>query len=54
MGTEAIDSITPKAFPAIFNKPIFLNKDNEYWYEEDIDHDLKWSFSLKRCVLFFY
>ncbi|XP_057524659.1 thermospermine synthase ACAULIS5 [Amaranthus tricolor] len=50
MGTEAIDSITPKAFPAIFNKPIFLNKDNEYWYEEDIDHDLKWSFSLKSIL----
>ncbi|CAO2816637.1 unnamed protein product [Amaranthus hypochondriacus] len=50
MGTEAIDIITPKVLPAIFDKPIFLNKDNEYWYEEDIDHDLKWSFSLKSIL----
>lgn len=50
MGTEAIEIINSKALTAIFdNKPnSCFNQENEFWYEEEIDEDLKWSFALNR------
>ncbi|XP_010669338.2 thermospermine synthase ACAULIS5 isoform X2 [Beta vulgaris subsp. vulgaris] len=52
MGTEAIEIINSKALTAIFdNKPnSCFNQENEFWYEEEIDEDLKWSFALNSVL----
>ncbi|XP_021855783.2 thermospermine synthase ACAULIS5 [Spinacia oleracea] len=51
MGTEAIEIITSNALSAIFDKQNRFNQDNnEFWYEEEIDEDLKWSFALKSVL----
>lgn len=53
MGTEAIDIeiITSNALiKTIHENPIFCNQDNGFWFEEEIDQDLKWSFALNSVL----
>ncbi|KAL2896890.1 Thermospermine synthase ACAULIS5 [Bienertia sinuspersici] len=50
MGTEAIEIITSKAIASIFDKPNCFSQENEFWFEEEIDHDLKWSFALNSVL----
>ncbi|XP_021738928.1 thermospermine synthase ACAULIS5-like [Chenopodium quinoa] len=52
MGTEAISIINSSALTGVFDNPNnCLNQEkNEFWYEEEIDDDLKWSFALNSVL----
>lgn len=51
MGTEAIEIITSNALmKSIHEKPIYCNQDSGFWFEEEIDEDLKWSFALNSVL----
>ncbi|GLT25621.1 hypothetical protein SLA2020_007410 [Shorea laevis] len=57
MGTEAVEILYPNGFSKLCNethhtiiKESHPHPVDDYWYEETIDDDLKWSFALNRVL----